>query len=120
MPIRNLSRSVRRDIQGLASTAHERELAAELHRLNDLFSQWQSGKLDPHELNDAIHRFHDGPSRDLWKTYTASDPSLAVASAIARGILQPGEVPPDVAQELHGTITALLDLRDNGTEVDDA
>ena len=87
MPFRDLSKLVRRSIRDLAAVAHDRELDAELRRLDDLFSQWRNGQLSPHELNDAIHQFHDGPSRHLWKIYTDSDPSLAVASAIARGVL---------------------------------
>ena len=87
MPFRDLSKSLRRNIRDLAAVAHNRELGAELRRLDDLFSQWRNGQLGAHELNEAIHHFHDGPSRHLWKIYTDSDPSLAVASAIARGVL---------------------------------
>lgn len=103
MPFRDLSKSVRRSIRDMAKTAHDRELATELHSIDEAFSRWRSGHLGPHELNDAIHQFHDGASRRLWKLYTDTDPSIAVASAIARGILPQSEVPPNVAQELNPT-----------------
>jgi hypothetical protein len=97
---RDLSKSVRRSIRDLAAVAHIRELDAELRCLDNLFSQWRNGQLGPHELNDAIHQFHDGPSRHLWRAYTDSDPSLAVASAIARGVLREQEIPAQAAEEL--------------------
>ena len=116
MPFRDLSKSLRRNIRDLAAVAHNRELGAELRRLDDLFSQWRNGQLGAHELNEAIHHFHDGPSRHLWKIYTDSDPSLAVASAIARGVLQEQEIPAPAAEELRAMVAGFSKLhneRDN-------
>ncbi|HEY5959236.1 MAG TPA: hypothetical protein VIV60_21910 [Polyangiaceae bacterium] len=106
MAFHDLSKAARRKIRELANVAHERELAAELRRLDELFSRWRSGELDPHDLNDAIHRFHDGPSRQLWSLYTDSDPSFAVEAAITRGILLASEIPSDVAEQFRTAIAA--------------
>ena len=106
MPFRDLSKSLRRNIRDLAAVAHNRELGAELRRLDDLFSLWRNGRLSPHELNDEIHKFHDGPSRHLWNIYTDSDPSLAVASAVARGVLQEQEIPAPAAEELRTMVAS--------------
>lgn len=106
MPFRDLPKSIRRNIRDLAAVAHDRELGTELRRLDELFSQWRNGQLSPHELNDAIHRFHDGPSRHLWKNYTDSDPSLAVASAVVRGVLQEEEIPAPAAEELRTMVAS--------------
>lgn len=119
MQFRDLSKSTRRHIRELAGIAHERELAVELHRLHEQFSRWHAGNLDPHELNAAIHRFHDGSSRRLWNLYTESDLRLAVASAIARGVLKQSEVPPDVAQELGAAIAMLSTDSDDEPESND-
>jgi hypothetical protein len=119
MLFRDLPKSVRRSIRDMAKTAHDRELAAELHRIEGLFSRWRSGHIGPHELNDAIHEFHDGPSRRLWNLYTHSDPTIGVANAIARGILLQSEVPPDVLQELHGMIAAFSERLNKHNENDD-
>jgi hypothetical protein len=116
MPFRDLPKSIRRSIRDLAAIAHERELAAALRQLDELFSQWRSGQLNPHSLNDAIHQFHDGASRDLWKLYTDSDPSVAVASAIARGVLLEREIPSQTAGALQSMVASLSDRSEEPDE----
>jgi hypothetical protein len=59
-------KSNRRKLRELAGVAYTRELSAELAKLEGDFGQWRSGEIDPFELSDRIHRFHDGISRDLW------------------------------------------------------
>jgi hypothetical protein len=118
-PFRDLPKSVRRSIRGMAKTAHDRELAAELHRIDELFARWRSGHIGPHELNDAIHEFHNGPSRRLWNLYVHSDPTIGVANAISRGILLQSEVPLEVMQELRSMIAAFSERLDENSENDD-
>lgn len=118
MPFRDLPKFIRQNIRDLAAVAHERELGAELRRLDELFSQWRNGQLGPQELNDAIHHFHDGPSRHLWKIYTDSDPSLAVASAIARGVLREQEIPLQAAEELRVMVAGFSELSEKSDKND--
>jgi len=101
---RNLTKRQRRVLRELADVAHSRELSAELIQLEADFSRWHSGELDPHELNDRIHAFHQGPSRKLFSRYTDSDKTIAVASAIARGILAESEVEEDILELLRSTL----------------
>jgi len=101
---RNLTKRQRRVLRELADVAHSRELSAELMQLEADFSRWHSGELDPHELNDRIHAFHQGPSRKLFSRYTDSDKTIAVASAIARGILAESEVEEDILELLRSTL----------------
>ena len=55
-------------------------------------------------LSNAIHEFHNGISRELYKTYTFADEDTAVAGAIANGILKREEVPDDVFKALGNMI----------------
>jgi hypothetical protein len=48
------------------------------------------------ELSDLIHKFHQGPSREIWKIYTYSDLDMAVSRAIASGLLKKEEIPENL------------------------
>lgn len=56
------------------------------------------------DLNDLIHRFHDGASREIWKTYATNRLEPAVAFAVASRILRREELPPELVQHLAGLI----------------
>ena len=96
----------RTTLRRLADAAYERELRKELMVLHDQFHDWLKEKMDAFSLSDAIHRFHDGPARELWARYTYLKPDMLVARAIAHGILSPEEVPPEIRADLSGTIEA--------------
>jgi hypothetical protein len=98
----DLTKAQRRRVRELVALAYERELGRELGLLEVEFSRWRHGELDVLELSDLIHRFHDGVARDLYSAYTNNMPDLALGSAIARGILSPDEVPPEIRKTLEG------------------
>jgi len=100
MAVEAVTKAERKELRRLAWTAYDRELASELGLLEAKFVAWRQGGVDPHELSDAIHEFHDGPSRDLFVFYTRMDPTVAVARAVARGILREGEVPAATLRKL--------------------
>jgi hypothetical protein len=97
-------KAVKRQLRQLAGILHERAVREHLDRLADDFQDWRAGKLDTWELTDRIHRFHDGPSRDLYKQYEYGQPDLLVAHALAHGLLGESEVSPEVRQALAGRI----------------
>jgi hypothetical protein len=51
-------------------------------------------------LSDAIHRFHDGPARNLYVQYRRGHVEPLVAYAIAAGVIARGETSPDVLEYL--------------------
>jgi hypothetical protein len=89
-----------RKLRELAGVAYTRELGAELSRLEEEFARWRSGEIDPFELSDRIHRFHDGVSRDLYVLYGRFSPESAVARAVALKVLQEAEVPSEILAAL--------------------
>src|SRR5262249_61675494 len=70
--MKELPKAARRLIREWCATAYERELNAELGKLHELFHQWEASALSPFDLSDAIHRFHDGPARQLYGAYVMS------------------------------------------------
>ena len=94
----------KRKLRQLAGVAYTRELGAELSKLEADFARWRSGEIDPFELSDRIHRFHDGVSRDLYVLYNRLHPSQYVARAVALQILQEAEVPTELLEALERAV----------------
>jgi hypothetical protein len=93
-------KAVKRHLRDLAATAHERDLRVHLEQLEKDFAPWRAGVLDTWELSDRIHRFHQGPSRELFLQYTGNRPDMVVAHALVAGLLKESEVPPEGLQAL--------------------
>jgi len=96
---------IKRAIRELAGRAHEIELTRELVALEGEFSRWHRGNITAFDVSEAIHRFHQGPARELYLTYTQPHPKGAIASAINMGILDRTQIAPDVLEELAGALS---------------
>ena len=107
---RPFTKSERREIRRLADVAHERELSSAAADLQSVFEQWRSGRIDVFALNEQIHKYHDGISRDLYKRYAMGEAHWNVASAIARGVLKESEVLPALLKSLRSVIDLALDM----------
>ena len=97
---RDLTKSQRRELRRIAGLAYDRELATALAAVEEQFRRWRSGEIGPHDLNDAIHRFHQGPSRQLWSQYSNGIVELAAVDAVQRGVVATSEVAPEVHEIL--------------------
>ena len=91
-----LSKHLRKLVRQAADEAYRRELDRELEFLHAAFEQWRRGELPGFDLADRIHRFHEGPNRQLYLGYTGSDPQFAVAGAIHSGVMRIEELHPDL------------------------
>lgn len=101
---RDLTKSRRRRIRELAGIAYDRELSRELTTLDGELARWRSGAITAHDLDQRIHGFHQGPNRRLFTTYTGDAIELAVADAIANGIISETEAGPEILEILRGGI----------------
>lgn len=81
------SKRERRCIRELAELAWERELRAEIMVVGAAIRKMENDEASPHSVNDIIHKFHNGESRDLYNKYTGTVPWLPVCSAYNEGIL---------------------------------
>ncbi len=61
-------KSVRKELNTLASTAYERELDRALGELYKHFKEWKNKEIDCFDLKQLIHEFHQKKSRELWSS----------------------------------------------------
>ena len=100
MPAPPLTKKQKAELRGLAGLAHERELSEAISSLESEFGRWRRGEISVFELNDRIHKFHNGVSRDLYKRYDPRDAEIVVPGAIVRGTLREQEVDPALLKNL--------------------
>jgi hypothetical protein len=86
----------RRELRELQGLAWERELSAALEDLEGDLCSWRKGHISPFELNDRIHRFHNGRSRELFNTYSGSLDTFWLEAVVARGVIEESEVSEDL------------------------
>jgi len=108
---RDFTKAQRRRLRELGGIAYERDLSGELTKLESEFRRWRGGEIDAFELSETIHRFHQGPSRELFSKYDRSNLDFAVAQAIHRGVLSEEEAGADMI-ELLGSHLAFLREQD--------
>ena len=101
---RDLSKFQKRRLRELAALAHEEELQRAIKALDEQFDLWRKGELDPFELNEQIHQFHNGASRELYKMYAMGDPFFGIARAINIGILDRTLIEPEVMKLFESTL----------------
>jgi hypothetical protein len=93
---------IRRLLREYAAVAHEEELRRALVPLAEAFKRWERKELDGGELSEIIHKFHQGPARDLWVRYTTGHLEMAVAFAITTGPLSRDTIPAELLDRLAG------------------
>ena len=91
----------RKELKRLVGLAYERELAKSLESLGDDFKRWRKNKISAFELSELIHKFHNGPARDLWSFYTTGHAELNVKHAITNGIILKAEISPGILEKLN-------------------
>jgi hypothetical protein len=103
----NLTSEQKRRLQELGQIAYERDLSTELTRLEREFRRWRAGEINVFEVSEAIHAFHQGPSRELFGRYTGARADIVVAGAIKRGTISREEAGPNVVQVLDPLLASL-------------
>ena len=87
------TKSEKRRIRELAAIAWERQLRSELTTIGDAIKRMTEHQASPHDINDLIHEFHDGISRELFNRFSGSKPWLAVCLAhIYDSVLTDGDI----------------------------
>ena len=92
------SKAQRKKLRQLRDIAYERELDQALEKLYKKFQNWRNKEVDGFELNDLIHKHHQGASREIWKFYTYAEPDMAVAHAVNQGLLKKEDIPGDILE----------------------
>lgn len=96
---RGLTKQQKRVLRELSGEAYSAELAAELEKLSADLDRWKAGEIEPHDVAEAIHRFHAGPSRRLFQLYNSRNLLYPVARAVALGLIERSQVPGPVLEQ---------------------
>lgn len=83
----DLTKADKKRVRQLAGIAWERELRHEICGIAAAINEMDNGSLSPFDVNDRIHKFHNGASRDLYIQYSESLPWLGVSRAYFDGVL---------------------------------
>jgi hypothetical protein len=105
---------IKRAIRELAAVAYEEEMKRELGQLAQGFDAWRAGTIDLWELHRRIHKYHDGPARQLYNTYNESHQDMLVAYAIVRGVISEERVPAELWQYLERPLAFYRSMEQRG------
>ena len=106
----------RRIFRELMELAHERALSDALNQLSTAFDSWKAGDLSAFDLNEELHRHHDGTSRKLYSLHTTRDARMAVAFAVARGVLKVAEIPEGCWKYIEETVSAMREIAEDDSD----
>jgi len=84
---KEFTRSETKRLRRLADGGWDAELRACLLELYAQFGSWAKQGISSFDLVERIHEFHNGASRELYGRYTGLSPALAVARAVALGLI---------------------------------
>lgn len=103
--MREMTKSQKRHLNELAGRAYEAELSRAIDSVHQEIQKWKNMEISCWDVDKKIHSYHDNEARSLYKTYVMlGDPRVAVAQAIARGILDISEVKENCRSLLEGLI----------------
>jgi len=93
-----------------ASLAWEAEMKIALGTLADKFDQWRAGTVTSDELHQAVHEYHDGIGRDIWKRYSTNKPEIPLAHAVAAGFVNREALPQEIFSHIESTVEMFEEL----------
>jgi len=112
--MKDYPKNINRLLRQYLIKAYGQELYRELEKLNLDFAQWRDGKIDSGELNYRVHKYHEGPSRELYKKYNNSFDDMNVAYAIVTGILNRDEIPTQLLEAISDSLAYYQAIKDQG------
>ena len=100
-----IPKTSRKQLRELAQIAYEREMTHHLNELAEKFEKWKKNEITSSDLNELVHNFHNGTSKQLYCIYNYLDVDGVVARAIAFGFLSEKEVPGELISLIQNMIT---------------
>lgn len=107
--MQNYTKSIRKELQSLNGLAHERYLDHALGELQQQFSRWEAKEINGFDLNEAIHQFHNGKSRELYNYFIGNRDlnGHRVARAIVEGVISRNELSKEILDVITNIIEQL-------------
>jgi len=106
-----IPKRLKRLLREYAAKAHQAELRGALAPLADAFKCWERSGIDSFDLKDLIHRFHQGPAREIYLRYDTRHLDTPVAHAIVSGLIDRATVPAELLDYLARAIKFCEDQR---------
>jgi hypothetical protein len=100
----------------LSNRAYERELQLEMKKLAEQFKLWQDNQIDVWDLEQAVHKFHNGAARELYKRYTMLKPDEVLPYALFKNIITYEELPIEIVEEMKMIVSILYNYDRNRQE----
>ena len=102
-------KNIRRELRTLAGQAHKRYLDRALSELQEAFFLWKIEEIDGFDLNEAIHRFLNGKSRELHNYFIGNQAlnGHRVARAIVEGVISETELSKETLAAIANIINRL-------------
>jgi hypothetical protein len=104
---------IHKELRELRGKAWEAELGEALLPIADLFDTWRRGEASAFELVEAIHRFHQGESREIWNKHQWSGTEMLLAQALADGHLRREQITDAAYAVLQPHVERLQSYRAN-------
>ncbi|WP_027856634.1 hypothetical protein [Marinobacterium jannaschii] len=92
----DISKKTKKILNELASQAYEKDLSRCLDVVYKHFQAWKAGEIEVWDVNQAVHDYHDGIARELYKTYCMNDPLFSVVFGVHQGLISIDDVPEEV------------------------
>ena len=113
--VAGITKRQRKALRQLMELARTREQASHLRELGARLDQWREGNITGDDLDLAIHKYHQGPARDVYLRYRSTNaPEVFVGMALGLGFLSKADIPDDLWEEVAHraeTLGYALDVR---------
>lgn len=104
------SNRLRAQLRQHTARAWEAEMSAALGALAIKFEEWKAGTLSSTDLHAAIHDYHHGIAREIWKRFASNNPKMPLAHAVAAGYVTKESLSPEVLEHIEPMVEFFQDL----------
>ncbi len=95
------TKAQKRELRKMIAELYEIDLSKALEALYSHFQSWKRGEIDAFELNEEIHKHHNGISREQYKYYVmGSEESWIVAGGLLDGRIREEDLPPAIREKV--------------------
>ncbi len=103
------TKAVNKKMRELSNQAYERELRQELKKLAEQFKLWEDSQIDTWDLEQKVHKFHNGAARELYKRYDMVSPEMILPYALFKEIIMYEELPEEIVDDMKMRVSMLYD-----------
>ena len=100
---------MKKELRQHANRAWEAEMRAALGALAAKFDDWRAGSTSSTDLDAAIHQYHDGVAREIWRRFSTNDPKMPLAHAVAIGLIDEATLSPEVREHIASMVEFFRD-----------